>query len=41
MEYPKEKQKWKYSLEALPAGVSEENIHPETHYGRPAGEEVW
>ena len=38
---PVQKRKWKYSLEELLAGVSEENIHPETHRGNPAGEEMW
>lgn len=31
------KRKWKYSLEDLLAGVTEENVHPETDWGRPAG----
>ncbi len=38
---PVQRRKWKYSLEELLAGVSEENIHPETHRGSPAGEEMW
>lgn len=38
---PMQKRKWKYSLEELLAGVNEENIHPETHWGSPAGGEVW
>ncbi len=28
------KRKWKYSLEELLAGLSDENIHPETDWGR-------
>jgi len=38
---PMEKRKWKYSLGELLAGVTEENIHGETYWGSPAGEEVW
>ena len=37
---PMQKRKWKYSLEELLAGVSEDNIHPETHWGSPAGEDA-
>jgi antitoxin MazE len=33
--------KWKYSLEELLAGVTEENIHPETDWGIPVGDEAW
>ena len=39
---PKQRRgKWKYSLEELLAGVTEENIHPETDWGIPVGDEVW
>jgi antitoxin MazE len=38
---PMQKKKWKYSLEELLAGVSEENIHPETDWGSAVGEELW
>jgi len=37
---PMQKRKWKYSLEELLAGVSEENIHPETDWGSVVGEEL-
>ncbi len=37
---PMQKKKWKYSLEELLAGVSEENIHPETDWGSAVGEEL-
>jgi len=37
---PLQKRKWKYSLEELLAGVSEENIHPETDWGSVVGEEL-
>ena len=33
--------KWKYSLGELLAGVTEENIHPETDWGDPVGDEAW
>jgi len=33
--------KWKYSLGELLAGVTEENVHPETDWGAPVGDEVW
>ena len=36
-----ERRKWKYSLDELLAGVTEENIHPETDWGTPVGDEVW
>ena len=36
-----QKRKWKYSLVDLLAGVTEENIHPETDWGGPAGDEAW
>jgi antitoxin MazE len=35
---PIQKKKWKYSLEELLAGVSEENIHFETDWGSAVGE---
>ena len=35
------KRRWKYSLDELLAGVSPENIHPETDWGVPVGDEVW
>jgi antitoxin MazE len=38
---PMQKKKWKYSLEELLAGVSAENIHPETDWGSAVGEELW
>ncbi|MFZ0942677.1 MAG: AbrB/MazE/SpoVT family DNA-binding domain-containing protein [Syntrophobacteraceae bacterium] len=38
---PMQKKKWQYSLEELLAGVSEENIHPETDWGSAVGEELW
>ncbi len=37
---PMQKRQWKYSLEELLAGVSEENIHPETDWGSAVGEEL-
>ena len=36
-----QRRKWKYSLNELLAGVTEENIHPETDWGIPAGDEAW
>ncbi len=30
-----------YALEELVAGITEENRHAETDWGRPAGSEVW
>ena len=35
------KKKWKYALEDLLSGVTEDKIHPETDWGRPVGEEAW
>jgi antitoxin component of MazEF toxin-antitoxin module len=32
-----QKRKWKYSLEDLLAGVTEENVRPETDWGSPSG----
>jgi antitoxin MazE len=29
------------SLESLLAGVTPENIHPETDWGKPRGKEIW
>ena len=31
----------KYTTEELLAGVTDENIHPETDWGLPVGKEVW
>jgi antitoxin MazE len=36
-----QKRKWKYSLEDMLAGVTEENVHPETDWGNPVGDEAW
>jgi len=36
-----QRRKWKYSLDELLAGVTEENLHPETDWGTPVGDEVW
>ncbi len=33
--------KWKYSLGELLAGVTQENMHPETDWGIPVGDEAW
>jgi antitoxin MazE len=38
---PMQKRKWKYSIEDLLAGVSEQNIHSETDWGSAVGEEPW
>jgi antitoxin MazE len=38
---PKQKRNWKYSLDQLLAEVSEANIHRETDWGVPVGDEVW
>jgi antitoxin MazE len=35
-----QRRKWKYSLDDLLAGVTEENIHPETDWGIPVGDEA-
>lgn len=35
------KRKWKYSLQELLAGVTEENTHPETDWGTSVGDEIW
>lgn len=37
----RQKRKWKYSLDELLAGVTEENVHPETDWGTPKGDEIW
>lgn len=34
-------EKPKYTLDELLANVSEDNIHPETDWGKPVGKEVW
>lgn len=31
----------KYTLEELLDGITDENIHPETDWGKPVGNEVW
>ena len=31
----------RYGLEELLAGVTDENLHDETDWGRPEGKEVW
>ncbi len=36
-----QRREWKYSLGDLLGGVTAENIHPETDWGTPAGEEAW
>ena len=36
-----QRRKWKYSLGELLASVTPENIHPETPWGKPAGDEIW
>jgi antitoxin MazE len=36
-----QKRKWKYSLDELLAGVTQENIHHETDWGIPVGDEAW
>ena len=38
---PDQKRKWKYSLDQLLSGVTETNIHPETDWGVPVGDESW
>lgn len=37
----RQKRKWKYRLEDLLAGVHRDNIHAETDWGRPVGDEIW
>jgi antitoxin MazE len=37
----KRKRKWKYALEDLLAEVSRDNIHTETDWGKPVGDEIW
>ena len=34
-------EKSKITLKSLLAGVTPENIHPETDWGRPMGKEIW
>ena len=34
-------EKNKITLKSLLAGVTPENIHPETDWGRPMGKEIW
>ena len=38
---PVQRRRWKYSIEELLAGVTEENIPPETHWGSPVVDEIW
>ena len=38
---PLRKRKWKYSLDELLSEVTEANVHPETTWGLPVGDEVW
>ncbi len=33
--------KSKYTLEELLKGITPENIHPETDWGKPMGKEIW
>ena len=35
------KRKWKYKLEDLLASVHTDNIHTETDWGKPVGDEIW
>ena len=37
----KPKRKVRYKLDDLLAGVTPENVHPETDWGPPRGKEVW
>jgi antitoxin MazE len=34
-------EKAKITLKSLLAGVTPENIHPETDWGKPMGKEIW
>ena len=34
-------EKSKITLKSLLAGVTQENIHPETDWGKPMGKEIW
>jgi len=36
-----QKRRWKYSIGELLAGVNSDNIHPETGWGDPLGDEIW
>ena len=36
-----QKRNWKYRLEDLLADVHRENIHTETDWGKPVGDEIW
>lgn len=38
---PEFRKTWKYTLEQLLDEVTEENLHLETDWGTPRGEEVW
>jgi len=35
------KRKWKYKLDDLLASVHRDNIHTETDWGEPVGDEIW
>lgn len=37
---PRREKVWKYSIEQLLSGVTEENMHPETDWGGPVGDEA-
>jgi antitoxin MazE len=37
----KAKRKMRYKLDDLLAGVTPENVHPETDWGAPRGKEAW
>lgn len=37
----RQRKKWKYSLDELLAGVTEDNVHSETDWGTPRGDEIW
>jgi antitoxin MazE len=39
--YKKSAKTQKYSLKKLLSGVTPQNRHPETDWGRPIGEEIW
>ncbi|MHC1743174.1 MAG: AbrB/MazE/SpoVT family DNA-binding domain-containing protein [Syntrophobacteraceae bacterium] len=38
---PRREKVWKYSIEQLLSGVTEENMHPETDWSGPVGDEAW
>ena len=37
---PRSRSAWKYSLQELMSGITEENMHPETEWGPPTGDEA-